>query len=518
MTNLTFTEKILNVISPKAALNRVTNRVKMEMVSSVAHTGASNTKKALKSFVPSFGSSDEEDLPDLENLVARSRDLYRNAPYARGAININTNNVIGSGLRMQSQIDGEYLGLSDEEKSAWERNTEREYKNFSESRMVDACGIQNIYGLEELAFKSVLLSGEVLALFPFKKRTGRKYDLTVQLIEGDWLGSYFDFGVQKNIIAGVEIDGYGEPIAYHIQKKQPGIFVPKTETVRVNRFGKKTGRTNIVHLYMLDRPSQKRGIPYLAPVIELFKQLTRYQESEIMASVLQSMLTAFVTSDIGDKNLNLPGSEEASRQGDDEVALGSGSMFALNPGERIEVVKGERANAQFGAFIDSFISSAGSGLSIPHEVLSQKFQSSYSAARASLLQAWSFFRVRRSWFIDSFCRPFYHEFLDEAIMKGYIKAPGYFQSKDIQAAYRKSQWIGQGMGQIDPVKDTNGAILRMANGLSTGANEAATMNGTDYEMNIEARSKEIKKAKELGVYVEPTILKTNEEEETDDNE
>ena len=43
-----------------------------------------------------------------------------------------------------------------------------------------------------------------------------------------------------------------------------------------------------------ERAEQYRGVPYLAPVIESLKQLTRYTEAELMSAVVSSFFTAFV--------------------------------------------------------------------------------------------------------------------------------------------------------------------------------------------------------------------------------
>ncbi len=45
-------------------------------------------------------------------------------------------------------------------------------------------------------------------------------------------------------------------------------------------------------------------------------------------------------------------------------------------------------------------------------------------------------------------------------------------------------------GQIDPVKETVAAKLRIENNLSTYSRESAELNGTDFERNIQKLKKE----------------------------
>lgn len=55
-------------------------------------------------------------------------------------------------------------------------------------------------------------------------------------------------------------------------------------------FGDKTGSPNVLMIYETERAEQYRGVPYLAPVIEALKQLTRYSEAEMMAAVINGFL------------------------------------------------------------------------------------------------------------------------------------------------------------------------------------------------------------------------------------
>ena len=50
-------------------------------------------------------------------------------------------------------------------------------------------------------------------------------------------------------------------------------------------------------IFESERAEQYRGVPYLAPVIESLKQLTRYSEAEIMAAVINGFFTVFITTE-----------------------------------------------------------------------------------------------------------------------------------------------------------------------------------------------------------------------------
>src|SRR5690349_243821 len=159
-------ERAIEQVAPIYAARRAKARVQVQLfqAASNAYVGASRSKRSLSAWNPRQGSADEDLSWDLPTLRDRSRDLLRNAPVARGAVNTVCTNVIGTGLTMQARIDREYLGLSDEEADAWEQQTEREWCLFSEREEIDVSRTLTFYELQDLAFRSVLQSGDVFAL------------------------------------------------------------------------------------------------------------------------------------------------------------------------------------------------------------------------------------------------------------------------------------------------------------------------------------------------------------------
>lgn len=500
---LNLIDKIVSAFNPVAGAQRLRSKM---FLSAFSHDGASTTRKALKTFLPNLFSSDQDDLPEQRPLKARSRQLYRNAPIARGAINVNTVNVVGNGLKLQSRLDYKSLGMSEDEAAEMQKKIEKEFSLFAENKFSDARGLQNFYELQELVFKNTLMSGEVVCLLPNIKRKNFKYDLSVQVLESDFLDTPIN-QVSASTFSGIENNEFGEPIYYYIQKKHPGDFYSFGGAYeKIRRYGERSGRLQVLHCYFIERPGQRRGIPFLAPVIEPLKQLSRYSDAELMASVIQSMFTAFITNP--ENNTAVKGINDDQTDAD-EIGLGNGALFELNPGQKIETAQPNRPNSHFEGFFDSYISLIGSSLGTPHEVLKMRYQNSYSASKAALLEAWKFFKQRRGWLVNNFCKPIYQEFFIEAVMKGYIDAPNFFDSQEIREAYMRAQWIGQGRGMIDPNRETTAMIKRVEAGLSSKAEEIAESRGADYDMVIEQRAREIQKEKDLKIIPEENSNDTN---------
>ena len=169
----------------------------------------------------------------------------------------------------------------------------------------------------------------------------------------------------------------------------------------------------------------------------------------------------------------------------DGIEVGAGTLNLLPEGIDVKAIDGSRNLSTFEPFVNNLICQIGASLGIPSEVLLSRFQSSYSAARAALLQAAAVFRTRRTWFARDFCKPIYEAWLAEAVAIGRVKAPGFGSDPVITKAWSGADWFGPVMGLLDPVKEVNGAALRIKYGLSTAEREAAELTGTDFDSNVD---------------------------------
>ena len=161
-----------------------------------SEAGASWHKKAVKGFNAPSGSPHEDIDFNNYTLRQRARMLYMAAPIATSAIKTNRTNVVGVGLRLKCRIDREALGLSPEQAEIWQKTTEREFAIWAENkRACDATGINNFYGLQQLALTSWLLSGDCLGVLKQVKTTPlMPYALRVHLIEADRIATPTAFG------------------------------------------------------------------------------------------------------------------------------------------------------------------------------------------------------------------------------------------------------------------------------------------------------------------------------------
>lgn len=478
-------DRFINYVAPVWGARRMHAR----MVQAIAggYIGARRDRTATKEWRTTNNSPDADLLPDLAILRDRSRDLARNAPLATGALQTVMQNVCGGGLTLQARPDWEFLGMTQEEADAWTADVEREFSLWAESRECDLTRTQTFYGLQSLVLRSELESGDVITLLPILESPRSSIGLRLQVIEADRLES--PRGLRDGarlphgglISAGVETDAQGAPLAYWILPTHPGDRqFARAEPQRILAWGgPDQSRLNVIHTFLRLRPGQHRGIPIFAPIMETLKQLAQYTEAELQGTVLASLFTAFVQSETGEGFT--PAVESTSQEKKEEIKLGTGQLIDLRPGESIGTFAPNRPNQAFDAFIRSVTQQIGAALGIPFEVLLKHFTASYSASRAAFLDAWRFFRHRREHLANMWCQLVYEAWFEEAVLRGRITAPGFFDDAAIRRAYLLAEWQGDAMPHIDELKEVNAARERILLRLSTRENETRKLTGNDWE-------------------------------------
>jgi lambda family phage portal protein len=485
-----------------------------------AYSSASANNPATSEWRTSLGSADSDTLGDLPTLRAQSRDLIRNDALASGAVNGVTTNVVHTGIVPHARIDARYLGLSDEAASAWQDDAKRVFELWANETSADAARTANWWEQQQLVFRAKLESGDVFALRRFIPRAGVVFGTAVQLIEADRVCN--PEIVPENCVmrGGIELDKYGSPRAYHIANTHPGENGMRSETTRIEAFDE-FGQPIVLPIMSVKRIGQTRGVPYLSPVVQAIKQLSRYSEAEISASVISAMFAVFVTSpnpsggplaSLGAaRGLGALADEEAKPQ--NTRVLTPGMITDLAPGEDIKSAQMNRPNTAFEAFTQAVARWIGVGLEIPYEVLVKHFTSSYSASRAALIEAWKFYLIERDNLVTRFCAPTYAWVIAEAVATGLLAAPRFFEDPFARAAWLRCDWVGQAMPQIDPLKEAKAAEAWNKLGIQSRS-YISSQQGLDWDLTTAQirRENEIAAQQHLSNAAESDGQQENEEE------
>lgn len=487
-------DSFVGILAPGLAKKMRKSRIEKKFGS---YKGADKSRLH-QSWLPGGKSADEDLLPDLEDLRERSRDLNRNNPIAAGTTNTVTTNVIGTGIKPQSRIIKRAIpGMTDTLAAFWQQRCEAVWNKWA--LIADAGNRNDIYEIQALVDRQILENGEAFVQPLRLDDPGRNYALALDIIEADRVatppGNETFEG--RDIRAGVELGGRGEPVAYWVRKTHPGdMFVTenKDEYVRIpatNKFGQK----NIIHLYHQMRPGQTRGVPFFAPAMSYFKHHAEYQEAELIAQRIAACYALiFETPDPqGLAEANADGENPDSQQLEEYEP---GLIWYANTGEKVTQISPTRPSTQYATFIEQILRNIATSLGLPYELVAMDFsKTNYSSARAALMEARRYFRNRQNWMSRKFLQPVWDMLMEEAFLLGELQAVNddFFTYK---MEYSAAFWIAPGWDWVDPVKDAKATQIALDNGLVSHS-EVIANKGGNWEDTFEQIAREKVRIKEL---------------------
>jgi len=453
---LNVVDKMIGYFNPQKGVDRAVARHKM------FHAGTA-FRGADRSLLPGkfrrSGRTANEDLQgSLVELRKRSRDLHRNNALAVSARETMLTDVLGSGLKLESNIDHEFLNITRDEAQKKQADFQRRFHNWASSEWSDIERTCNFYEKQLVIFGAQWDSGDVFINLPIVNSEVLSSRLRVEVLEADRVNSgKFHIPATQNVFHGVKLDNNGAPLSYFVEYERVIGGQRQKDWKEVRPYDRATKARKFLHLYEQVRPGQTRGYPRIAAVLTKLKELDEYVDAEIRAAVVAGLYTVFVTSNFGDiPGIGAPVEETASGE---EIEMGYGSIVGLAEGEDISSATPGRPNPNAKEFAECIQADIATGMSMPYEVLVKRFNSSYSASRAALLEHDKMVQRKRQWFADRICKPVYRRWLDDMVLQGKLDLPGYFSDPDRREAWLGSEWIGPTFREIDPVKPAQAALL-----------------------------------------------------------
>lgn len=440
-------------------------------------------------------SADADTLRSLPRLRAESRELRAYSPIGGGAITTNLNRVVGTGLQPVFQPVAAVLGWTEDQVAAWSEVVANEFSLWADSPDCDWEGTQTFYERQASVLDARLTSGDCFTLLPDAPQAApmQPYKLRLQLLEADRCGNPNGGQDTDTIVAGVRRTQAGAgPDAFFIYNRHPGGAYTGDRFAGqwYDRIGARSGRRRVLHHYRPTRPEQTRGVPYLTPVIQTIKDLGRFSEAEITAAVINAFFTTFIETEGATGPAPVFGANAGQGPAGDEIELGPAAVVGLAKGEKATFADPKRPNPNAEAFVMGMLKFIGMGLGIPFEVLIKSFNSSYSASKAALLDAWMHFRTERAWMVNSFCQPVLETWMAEAVMLGRVKAPGFFTDPIVRWAYTRAAWHGDSQGSINPKDEVDAYSAAIDARLMTRERAEWELFGSDWHRTFPVKKRE----------------------------
>lgn len=503
-------------------------------------------------------SIDAEILPEKGIIEGRSRDILRNDAYVQGGANLHKDNIVGSHYLLNCRpISKIARGRQDD---TWEEEfqgeVEEKWELFSDSsdNWFDASRQKNFTESVRLAVGIHLMSGEILAASEWIKDDGSPFKTAIQFIDLDRLSTDPRQKYDGNIREGIRFNNNGAPIAYQIRTEHPSDYgplfgrldlnVPEWKEIPVR---KPWGRRQIIHLFESLRPDQSRGVTEMAAALKEMKLTHTWRDLNIQDAVVNATYAAAITSELPSDQVfaSLGGGAITPDKIQEMVTnyatgyLSSVAQYAgtnrglqidgvkiphLYPGTKLDILNAGKGGALNPDFESSLLRYIAASMGVSYEQLSRDYtKTNYSSARAAMNETWKFMQSRKKLIADKFATICFRLWLEEAIGNGMIESargieifdpvPGrkYGRLNMKFDALSKCDWIGASRGQIDEYKETQAAVLRITNGLSTAEDELARL-GKDWRKVYRQLRREQQMREAMGLMfngTDPAVLAAN---------
>tara|TARA_B100000035_G_scaffold181604_1_gene155033 strand:- start:34214 stop:35677 length:1464 start_codon:yes stop_codon:yes gene_type:complete len=388
-------DKFIASLNPQAALRRERARIQMEALRK--YEGASRGRRA-ENWLTASTSADGASAPHLKLLRDRSRDLVRNNPFAAKAVQVIVSNVIGTGIVAQAQAS--------RSRRRSQQATDLWLSWAMDPQACDFEGRHDFYGIQSLALRTIVESGEVL----IRRRTspGQRIPLQLQVMEPDFIDTSRDASMDTgNLIRqGIEYDARGKRVAYYLFPEHPG----ESHLRATNFASARVPAEEIIHCFRQDRPHASRGIPWAAPVMLTLRDLDDYSSAQILKQKISACFAGFVVD-----------TEAADAGLDGEIfdRLEPGAMELLPPGKDIRFANPPSVG-EFDRVTRQYLLQVASGFGITYESLTGDLnETSFSSGRMGWLE---FHRNIEQWrwnmLIPGMLNPIWNWFINAGTVNG----------------------------------------------------------------------------------------------------
>ena len=441
-------------------------------------------------------SADAEIRNSLSKLRDRSREMVRNNPYAKQAKRTTQVNVVGSGIKLQSQVQ-QVRGRKPSE--AINRLIEEKWHLWTRAQYCDVSGRHSFHMMEWLATGALPESGEALFRIIRRPFGGSRVPLALEMIESDVLDEEYQGPTLAKLNEwrmGVEINEWGRPVRYAFLTRHPGDYWFQNAPQKGDKHVFLPA-ADVIHLFLPERPQQHRGVPWFHSVMADAHQLQGYEEAAVIRARAGASVMGFVTS------------PEGELEGDDVEADRRISEFEpgmwkyLEPGQNVSVPNISSPDQQYEMFVKNKVRRFASGFGCSYETLSRDFsETNYSSSRLSLLEDREHWKVIQSYLIENFHNRVFREWLDLAVLAGELPFDDYDARPE---RYDTPRWMARGWDWVDPLKEAKAYRQMEQAGYMTKAQIVAKLGG-DFFDNLTEFSREQQAALELSVELDRDII------------
>jgi lambda family phage portal protein len=426
-------------------------------------------------------SADASLQPAIRQILRnRARYELRNNSYAAGIASTWSNDLVGTGPRLQ-------LDLGPDVSPEAVRSVENAVSDWADT--IDLAKKLRISKTAKIS------DGEVFGLKTSNRRL-RGVQLDLKLVEADQVMSPAGFYSTEHDVDGVRFDADGNVTDYWISRRHPGslsqAFLLDGDWIDSNY---------VCHWYHATRPGQHRGVPEIAPALELFALLRRYTLAVVTAAETAASFAAILKT-----TMPADGSGAASLETLETMPIVRGMAIAAPDGWEPVQMRAEHPTSSHDAFVRRLINEIAAALGMPYIVASLDSSSAnYSSMRGDYLVYRKRIAVERSDMERTFLDPLLYSWLDEA-----VAVPGLIPRGLPPFAAWNWTWVWDGFEHVDPLKEAD-ADAAMVGGNMASLAEVCAKRGRDWRVVLRQRSIERQMERDLGVSAQPGAMAADDD-------
>lgn len=438
-----------------------------------AYEGASTARRNKGVVVPNV-SATQAVVANGQEARNRARHLVRNNPWGSNAVGAWASNLVGAGINPRSTLRDH--GLREQIHELW-----NEW-----APIADADGVLSFNGLQSLVAANVVQSGEIFGRLRPRRDRSLPVPLQIQLIEADQVPLHHTMQLPSSkIIAGIEVNGIGRRLRYHMYRSHPADPLGLRDATLVP-----VPASQVLHVYMPDRPGQMRGATWFAPVLQKLLDLDVYDDAEVMRKKTAALYSIFIkrAADEGAPP-SLSGDQELiATTGDTaeaEASIEPGTVNVLEDGEEPEFSQPADVGGNYEAYMSTQLRALASGIrGLTYEMLTGDYSdANFTAGRMGLIE----FRrrclaLRGQMMNHQFNRRVWRAFLEQAVLSGRITVK---RTASFEEMVRSVKWMGHAFEHVQPREDSEAMVRRIRAGVSSRSSEAAEQGRDPEELERE---------------------------------
>ena len=393
--------------------------------------------------------------PDRDTMRGRSRWLSANNPIMSNIDEAIINNVIGSGIGLQSKTTVKKL----------DDTIERRWKAWC--KVCDLTGRIVFNDMQKMVLLNRMIDGEI---FIYKKIVNR--ELRLQIIEADSI----DSSQGEN---GITLDANGKPTFYNFIDANYKTYKIKAEY--------------IINYFKMERITQYRGVSEYKQAIIDIKNFSAYQSATVSSARANAEIAYTVETERKPNDFQVNDST-----GEDLEEINGLMVYYLRAGEKVEKHDNKPQGSGYSDFITTTVRMIANARKISYELAFRDYSKvNFASSRASLIEDNKGFDNYQAHLVEYFLDDIYETWLENEIANKSVPISAAKWSKD-SSKFMLHRWSFPKRQWVDPLKSAKATELSIKMNQTTESAECASA-GEDYEEVLQTKQKEKEMRKTYGV-------------------